>query len=78
MLIIDAQVHIWGSGKPSAASPADIRLHGGGTDQGDGCGGRKRSGPASAKLGRGLKRNGDRGRHEIPGQILQPGMVSPQ
>ena len=67
MLIIDAQVHIWGSGKPSGhhrqtslytAQELILEM---------GQAGRGRRGAASAKLGPAVQRNGDRGRQaDIP------------
>ncbi len=76
MLIIDAQVHIWGSGKPSAhhrqtsvftAEELIKEMDAAGVDG---------AGTASAELGPWLERNGDPGCQAISQQILQPRLVS--
>ena len=75
MQIIDAQVHIWGSGTAERPSSADLDLHGRGADQGDGRGRREWRGAASAELGQRLERDGGGSREEIPRQVLHPWLV---
>ena len=67
MQIIDAQVHIWGSGTPSGHHRQTSVFTAEELIQEMDAGRRGRRGAASAKLGSRLQRNGDRGGEEISG-----------